>query len=170
VYPPVSVVAMGFRHDDVNHPLDGFGMLVPEVEDTYHILGTIFTSTIFPDRAPDDHVLLTTFVGGARHPELGRAPDDQQRQIILADLAALLDVSEAPTFVRHIRWPRAIPQYTTGYGAVKELITRLEARHPQLFLAGNYRGGISVGDAMDSGHAAAEQCLRQLTPEPVTTG
>ena len=170
MYPPVSVVAMGFRRDDVKYLLDGFGMLVPEVEDTYHILGTIFTSTIFPDRVPDDHVLLTTFVGGTRHPALGRAPDDRQRRIILADLAALLDVSEAPTFVRHIRWPRAIPQYTTGYGAVKDLITRLEARHPQLFLAGNYRSGIAVGDAMNSGHAAAVRCMRQLAPASVATG
>ena len=169
-YPPVTVVAMGFRRDDIGHPLDGFGMLVPEVEDSYHILGAIFTSTIFPDRAPDNHALLTTFVGGVRRPELGRAPDDQQRRIILADLAALLDVHEVPTFVRHIRWPRAIPQYTTGYGAVKDRITRLEAQHPQLFLAGNYRDGISVGDAMDSGHSAAEQCLRQLTPESVAAG
>lgn len=164
-YPPVSVVAMGFRRVAVEHPLDGFGMLVPAVEDVYHILGTIFTSTIFPDRAPDDHVLLTTFVGGARHPELGRAPDDQQRQIIIADLAALLNVRGNPSFVRHVRWPRAIPQYTTGYGAVKDLVDRLEARNPRLFLAGNYRNGISVGDTMDSGHRAAEQCLRALAPE-----
>ncbi len=166
-YPPVSVVAMGFRCDEVHHPLDGFGMLVPEAEDAFHILGTIFTSTIFPDRSPDDHVLLTTFVGGMRHPELGRAPDDQQRRIILADLADLLNVRASPSFVRHVRWPRAIPQYTTGYDAVKNLVDRLEAQHPGLFLAGNYRQGIAVGDAMDSGHSAAEQCLRHLTSEPV---
>jgi oxygen-dependent protoporphyrinogen oxidase len=167
MHPPVSVVAMGFRRDEVHHPLDGFGMLVPEVEDVFHILGTIFTSTIFPDRSPDDHVLLTSFIGGVRHPELGRASDDRQQRIILADLADLLNVQASPSFVRHVRWPRAIPQYTTGYDAIKNLVDRLEVQHPGLFLAGNYRQGIAVGDAMDSGHSAAEQCLRHLTSEPV---
>jgi len=167
-HPPVSVVAMGFRRADVSHPLDGFGMLVPEVEDDYQILGTIFSSALFPDRAPDGHVLLTTFIGGARHPALGRAPDDQQQAVIERDLRALLGTTGRPTFVQHVRWPHAIPQYDLGYGRVKHRIDQLEARHARLYLAGNYRDGISVGDAMDSGQAAAQRCLRAITPEAVS--
>lgn len=169
MYPPVSVIAMGYRRADVGHPLDGFGMLVPEVEDRYQILGTIFSSALFPDRAPDGHVLLTTFVGGARHPVLGRAPDDQQQAIVERDLKALLDIDGRPTFVRPVRWPHAIPQYTLGYGSVKRQIDQLEARHSALFLAGNYRDGISVGDAMHSGQDAAQRCMRTITPEAVST-
>lgn len=165
-YPPVSVVAMGFRQSDVGHPLDGFGMLVPAVETRYKILGTIFSSALFPDRAPDGYVLLTTFVGGARHPDLGRAPTARQRAIVEADLTALLDIRDNPTFVRHARWPRAIPQYTLGYQAVKDHLDRLEAAHPRFFLAGNYRTGIAIGDAMDSGHAAAQRCLQTLEAMP----
>jgi oxygen-dependent protoporphyrinogen oxidase len=167
-YPPVSVVAMGFRRADVSHPLDGFGMLVPEVEDDYQILGTIFSSTLFPDRAPDGHVLLTTFVGGARHPALGHASPDRQQAVIERDLEALLDTTGRPTFVQHARWPHAIPQYNLGYGRVKRQIDQLEARHARLYLAGNYRDGISVGDAMRSGQAAAQRCLRAITPEAVS--
>ncbi|NBB74034.1 MAG: protoporphyrinogen oxidase [Bacteroidetes bacterium] len=164
-YPPVNVVAMGFRRADVDHPLDGFGMLVPEVEDDYQILGTIFSSTLFPDRAPDDHVLLTTFVGGARHPELGRAPKDRQQAVVKADLNALLGTRGAPSFVHYAAWPRAIPQYNLGYGAVKRCIDRLESTHPRLFLAGNYRDGVSVGSALDSGAHAAQHCVAALAPE-----
>jgi oxygen-dependent protoporphyrinogen oxidase len=168
-YPPVSVVAMGYRRADVSHLLDGFGMLVPEVEDDYRILGTIFSSTLFPDRAPDEHVLLTTFVGGARHPALGQAPLDQQQAIVERDLKGLLGITGRPTIIQHARWPHAIPQYDLGYGAVKHQLDQLEAHHARLYLAGNYRNGISVGDAMNSGHAAAQRCLRAVAPETVST-
>src|SRR5215207_4038532 len=68
VHPPVAVVALGFPKEQVTHPLDGFGFLVPEVE-RRRILGVIFSSSIFPDRAPPDHVMLTAFAGGARDPD-----------------------------------------------------------------------------------------------------
>lgn len=166
-YPPVNVVSMGFRRADVKHPLDGFGMLVPEVEKEYQILGTIFSSTLFPGRAPADHVLLTTFVGGARHPELGRASTDRQQAVVRADLNALLGTQGEPSFVRHVAWPRAIPQYHLGYGAVKRCIDRIESTHDRLFFAGNYREGIAVGSAMDSGDHAAQQARKALSPEKV---
>lgn len=161
-YPPVSVVALGLRRNDVAHPLDGFGMLVPEVERDYRILGTIFSSTLFPDRAPKDHVLLTTFLGGDRDSDLGRASFEEQRATVLSDLRALLGVRGEPTFIRRVAWPRAIPQYTLGYGRVKALIDRLERAHPGLFLAGNYRDGISIGDAMASGDRAAQHLAEAL--------
>ena len=163
-YPPVSVVAMGFDRADVHHPLDGFGMLVPEVETPYRILGTIFTSALFPDRAPGDKVLLSTFVGGARNPDLGNAEPDRLVLLIQEDLADLLGVHGEPTFVRHVPWRSAIPQYTVGYAHVKATLDTLENRHPQLAMAGNYRKGVSVGDTMDSADRAAQRILRALEP------
>ncbi|MFO8098546.1 MAG: protoporphyrinogen oxidase [Salinibacter sp.] len=154
-YPPVRVVALGYRREAVNHPLDGFGMLVPPVEDDFDILGTLFSSTLFPNRAPDGHVLLTTFVGGARDPALGRAPEPHVQQLVERDLGRLLGISGDPAFQRHIYWPDAIPQYELGYGAVKETLTALEEAHSGLFFAGNYRQGVSVGDAVASGANAA---------------
>lgn len=161
-YPPVSVMALGFDRGDVSHPLDGFGMLVPKVEDAFSILGTLFSSTLFPGRAPKDKVLLTTFVGGSRQPELGRAETSELRSTVLQDLRELLGVTGQPSFVRHIQWPRAIPQYTRDHGSIQSLIKRLETRHPGLFLAGNYRTGISVGDAMQSGVDAAREALHAI--------
>ncbi len=70
-HPPVATVFTGFRREDVTHPLDGFGLLAPQVEHR-RILGTLFSSSLFPQRAPAGHVALTTFVGGSRQPALGR--------------------------------------------------------------------------------------------------
>ncbi|WP_022834424.1 protoporphyrinogen oxidase [Salisaeta longa] len=156
-YPPVRVVALGFRRADVAHPLDGFGMLVPSAEDQFQILGTLVSSTLFPGRAPAGHVLLTTFVGGMRHPTLGAASDAAVRKVVLNDLQALLGVQGAPVFERFIAWPRAIPQYTLNHGAAVRTLEQLEDVHPGLFFAGNYRDGISVGDAMASGEDAARR-------------
>jgi oxygen-dependent protoporphyrinogen oxidase len=162
-YPPVAVVALGYDRAAVEHPLDGFGMLVPPVEDQFDILGTIFSSTLFPGRAPDGHVLLTTFVGGARTPSLAERTPSALRDVVERDLNRLLGVTGDPGFAQHVHWPRAIPQYTLGYGTVKETLDTLEAEHDGLYFAGNYRSGVSVGDAVASGAAAASRALDALT-------
>jgi oxygen-dependent protoporphyrinogen oxidase len=161
-YPPVQVVALGYPESAIAHPLDGFGMLVPPVEDNYDILGTLFSSTLFPGRAPEGHVLLTTFVGGARNPELGSRDAKAIQPIVERDLDRLLSVDGEPTFARHVHWPRAIPQYTVGYGTVKDTLSALEEEHPSLYFAGNYRQGVAVGDAMASGADAANRCATSL--------
>ncbi|MEX1044612.1 MAG: protoporphyrinogen oxidase [Chthoniobacterales bacterium] len=156
VYPSVTVVALGFRRADVTHPLDGFGMLVPAAEQR-RILGTIFSSSLFPGRAPEDHVLLTTFVGGARQPRLAELGDDALEQDVCSDLRELLGVRGTPVFRRIVRWPRAIPQYHTGYGKHLEAMEKLEFAWPGLHLAGNYRGGIAAGQCIQNGLRLAEK-------------
>lgn len=163
-YPPVRVVALGYRRADVRHPLDGFGLLVPAVETDFDILGCLFSSTLFPGRAPEDHVLLTTFVGGARHPDLARAAEADAQAVVERDLGRLLGIDARPAFARHVFWERAIPQYEVGYGRVKALIERLETSYPGFFMAGNFRQGISVADALASGDDAAQRVLALRAP------
>ncbi len=158
-HPPVSLLALGFRRAAVRHPLDGFGLLVPAVEKDFRILGVLFSSTLFPDRAPSGYVLLTVFVGGARHPELALASDDELAATVLDDLTRLLGIQDVPVFSKRILWEKAIPQYHLGYDRVTTLLDRLEERHAGLFFAGNYRSGISVGDAAASGEDAARRIL-----------
>jgi oxygen-dependent protoporphyrinogen oxidase len=160
-YPPVSVLALGFEREDVHHPLDGFGMLVPAVEEDFQILGTIFSSTLFPDRAPEGRVLLTTFAGGARQPDLGTADTATLQSVVTDDLDALLGLQGEPTFIRHVQWARAIPQYSLDHNQVTATLEEIEAEHPCLHFAGNYRTGVSVGDAMASGADAAERVLNR---------
>jgi len=161
-YPPLSVLALGYPQDAIDHPLDGFGMLVPPVEDDLNILGTIFSSTLFPGRAPDDHVLLTTFVGGARAPDRATLDASALHSVVESDLDRLLGVEGGPVFRRHIHWSNAIPQYTVGYGQIKETLAELERTHSRLAFAGNYRQGVSVGDALESGVDAAQRLRRRL--------
>jgi oxygen-dependent protoporphyrinogen oxidase len=155
-YPPVSIVALGFRRADVGHLLDGFGMLVPAAEKR-QILGTIFSSSLFPGRAPEGHVLLTSFVGGARQPGLAALPDDELVRLTCDDLKALLGAKGAAVFRRIIRWPRAIPQYNRGYGEILSALEKLEAAHPGLHFVGNYRGGIAAGQCIRNGLRLAEE-------------
>jgi len=159
VYAPVSIVALGYEANNVAHPLDGFGVLVPEREEGFHILGALFSSTLFPDRAPEGCVLLTTFLGGQRHPHLVRLSDEHLIQTAQQNLGKLLGIRGEPEFTNIVRWERAIPQYRKGYGAVKQTIERLEQEHRGLYLAGNFRNGISVSDTTATAIDVAQRII-----------
>ena len=154
IYPPVASVVLGFRREQVPHPLDGFGMLIPQVEG-FAILGTLFSSSVFPNRAPAGHVILTTYIGGSRAPDLALRPADELIEMTLADLGVLLGVTGRPTFEHVAVYRKAIPQYEVGYGRFKDLMAEIEARVPGIFFAGHYRNGISLGDSIVSGDDAA---------------
>jgi oxygen-dependent protoporphyrinogen oxidase len=149
-HPPIASVVLSFRREDVAHPLDGFGMLIPKIEG-FKILGTIFSSSLFPNRAPAGHVLLTSYIGGERQPELAPLPPDELVKLVCDDLRVLLGVRGQPVFTHHHFWLRAIPQYNVGYGKFKDLMNDIEAKAGGLFFAGHYRDGISVGDSIVSG-------------------
>ena len=158
VHPPVAVVGLGFRRDQLSHPLDGFGLLTPEVE-RKRILGVVFSSTLFPDRAPDGHVLVTAFVGGTRDPDLVQADPQTLTARVLDDVRNLLGSKGEPTFRAVQIWPKAIPQYVLGYGRFKEIADEVERRNPGLVLAGTYRDGVSLGDAI----ASAERAVARIS-------
>lgn len=151
-HPPVCSVALGFRSEQVRHPLDGFGALVPEKE-AQTVLGVQFNSSMFEGRAPEHHCLLTAYVGGMRRPGLAERSDTELIRLVTEDLDRLLGVIGQPVFTCIHRWPRAIPQYQVGHGAYLTLMQQMEERTPGFFLAGNYRTGISVGDCV---HGAIE--------------
>jgi oxygen-dependent protoporphyrinogen oxidase len=154
-YPSVAVVALGFRREDLTHPLDGFGFLVPEVE-RRHVLGVIFSSALFPNRAPEGHVLLTAFVGGVRNPDLANADVPTITARVLDDLHLLLGAKGEPTFKAFHLWSNAIPQYDLTYSRFKEIMDEAERRNPGLALAGSYREGVAVGEVIAGAeHAAA---------------
>ena len=155
-YPPVASLVLGFRREDVTHPLDGFGMLIPAAE-RFSILGALFSSSLFPNRAPAGHVLLTCYMGGARAPELALLGAEQQFELALNDLGRILGIRGAPTFKHAFVYPKAIPQYEVGYGKFKQLMNDTEVKAPGIFFAGHYRDGISLGDSMVSGDNAAER-------------
>jgi protoporphyrinogen/coproporphyrinogen III oxidase len=155
-YPPVAEVYLGYRRGQCERVLDGFGYLIPAVE-RRKILGTIWSSVLFPGRAPEGHIALTTFVGGSRQPELLTLSDDELLKTVRSELDSIMSVRGEPAYARVIRWDRAIPQYNLGHQKIMAMVDSLEAAHPGFVVCSNYRGGIAVGDCVKNGKAAAER-------------
>ena len=144
--PPVTSLVLGFKKEDITHPLDGFGMLIKQSENS-RLLGVLFSSSMFDGRAPEGHVTLTCMMGGTIHPEYSENSDE----IVLAELDRLLGVNGKPTFRHKTIWPKAIPQYGLDYQNALDAMDKVEKNNPGLHFAGNYRGGISVGDCIVNG-------------------
>ena len=166
-YPPVASVVLGFRREDVAHACNGFGMLIPKVEG-FKILGTIFSSSLFPNRAPAGHLTLTSYVGGERFPELASLSADKLFALTCEDLRVLLGVKGKPTFQHCVFYPRAIPQYNVGYGRFRSLMVEIEGKAPGLFLAGHYRDGISLSDTIVSACNVADRAGEFLGSTPAS--
>jgi len=154
-YPPVASVVLGFRREDVAHDCCGFGMLIPRIAG-FKSLGTIFSSALFPNRAPAGHHTLTTYVGGERYPELASLSQDKLVEVVCEDLRVLLGLRGTPTFQHVVVYPKAIPQYNVGYGKYKDLMAKIESQSPGFFLAGHYRDGVSLSDSIVSGINVAD--------------
>lgn len=157
-YPPVAEVITGFTPAAGMHPLDGFGFLIPKVENR-RILGTIFTSTIFRKRAAEGRVHLTTFIGGMRQPEEALRTDAEIARTVLDEQRALLGTPAEPDFIHVTSWKHAIPQYVPGHLARMHGVDDAEAAHAGLYYCANYRGGISVGDCVKSAHAVVDRII-----------
>ena len=135
--------------------------VVPEVEKR-KILGSIWSSTIFPDRAPEGYASFTSFVGGTRQPDNALLPDEQLKEMVVSELKSLVGITGEPAFTKIKKWQKAIPQYKVGYKKVQAIFEKLEAQYPGLHFAGNYRRGISVGDSVLSAHETVERILGNI--------
>ena len=145
---PLSLVFLGFDQNDVRHPLDGFGFLVPEVE-RMDILGTLFSSTLFPGRAPSGKVLLTTFVGGERNPELALAEDSVLCRKVTDCLSSLLGIGRQPEFEHVKTWKEAIPLPDLNYDKRKKAAETLRRKNPGLSFTGSHVTGPPLPNCLD---------------------
>lgn len=146
-YPPVKMLYLGFQKASVGRPLDGFGFLIPEKENKM-FLGAIWSSTIFPFRARHDLAAFTLFIGGARSPELLNNENEKLVNSVIEAFKKIMSIAGDPIFIKEMLWPKAIPQYTLGYIENEKYFQKFEMNNPGIFLSGNYRGGISVGDCI----------------------
>jgi oxygen-dependent protoporphyrinogen oxidase len=157
-YPAVASVFVGYRREAVEHPLDGFGALVPAAENR-SIMGVIFSSSLFPGRAPDGHVALTALAGGALNPLVTRQAPGELTRLVCEDLGALLGARGKPAFVRHTLWPHGIPQYNLGFERHVAAMDACERSYPGLLIGGSVRDGISVPECLASGVSLAKRAL-----------
>ena len=151
-----AVVINGFRREDISHPLDGFGFVVPAREKRT-ILACSFSSVKFAGRAPAGKVLLRTFVGGACQPEMLEKSDEEIQLSVQKELQDLIGVKGKPIFEQVIRWNRAMPQYHLGHLQRVDEIEQLVVRHSGLELAGNGLHGVGIPQCIHSGESAAER-------------
>lgn len=173
-YPPLAVIHLGYRREDIAHPLDGLGILCPTHE-TCQAMGTLWMSTIFPSHAPDGKVLITAFVGGACNADLALHDEAHLVDLICHEQQVLIGARGEPVLVRVERWPRSIPQYDAGYIRRMGACNRLEARWPGLYLLSNYRKGFSVEDCWKKARKLSESLVldrkvRMEIYETVTDG
>jgi oxygen-dependent protoporphyrinogen oxidase len=159
-YAPIVVVATGHRRADVVHSLDGFGFLVPRNQGL-RILGSIWTSSIFADRAPAGHVQFRTMLGGAGDAAALQLTDDQLWETIRRDLDPLLGLNADPVFRRIYRWERGIPQYTLGHRERRARIENLASRHPGLHFVSNAFYGVSLNECVKLAKTVADEVVQE---------
>jgi oxygen-dependent protoporphyrinogen oxidase len=160
-YASSAIVQVGYRRDQISHPLDGFGAVVPAVEDR-PILAISFLSVKFPSRAPSGTVLMRVFVGGATQPSLFEMDDDEMGRMVLGQIEELLGARGEPILMEVARHPRGMPQYALGHLDRVASIRQSQKRHPGLFLAGNAFEGVGIPDCVRSGREAADSALALL--------
>jgi len=161
-YAPMAVVALGYNRNDIEHPLNGFGMLSPPCE-PHKFLGSLWTSSFFDGRAPDDKVLLTNFIGGKRHPELTDLEPNDLAELAHSSLKKLLGIRGKPILEEVYTRKRAIPQYTIGYFEKMKAMEDFESKYPGLYITGAFRGGVSVEDCVTNGKASAIKIAEQMS-------
>jgi oxygen-dependent protoporphyrinogen oxidase len=161
-YASTATVAFGFRRDQVSHPMNGTGFVVPRVEHSALLAGTWVTSK-WPGRAPEGHVLMRAFLGGGRDPHRLERSDDELVADALDGLRELLGITGAPLVSQLTRWTRQSPQYEVGHLQRLEKIDQRLAAIPGLFLAGSGFRAIGIPDCITDGRetaALAAACVR----------
>ncbi|MGB7754225.1 MAG: protoporphyrinogen oxidase [Candidatus Acidiferrales bacterium] len=160
-YAPVAVVASTYYRQQVGDPLEGFGFLVPRGEKV-RTLGTVWNSSLFPGRAHEGSVTITSFIGGATDPEIMNLHEENIAAIVAEENARILGITGPPVEVAVWKYPRALPQYNLGHGHIVETIRDAERASPGLFFAGNYLEGPAVGKCVENGFQTAEAVSKYL--------
>jgi oxygen-dependent protoporphyrinogen oxidase len=158
-YVSTGTLSLAYRQEEIEHPLDGFGFVIPKSEGR-RINACTWTSIKFAHRAPEGHVLLRVFFGGSRRPEMMELPDDALRRVVQEELREIMGITAQPVLTRIYRWHRANPQYDVGH---LDRVARLEALCPPgLHLTGSAYRGVGIPDCVRQGQEAARAVMREL--------
>jgi len=159
------VLNLGFRTEDIGHPLRGFGFLAPQNEPEFPLLGVLWADSIFPHHAPPGHRLLRVFIGGSRDPEAPSRSDDELLRTSLDGARDLLDLRGEPMFVNICRYQDAIPQNQLGHTDRIARLREAVGKRPGLTLIGNYLEGVSLNDCI---RVATEAARRLIAETPAS--
>ena len=158
-YASTATINFGYKRSSIAHPLNGFGFVVPFIEKR-SLIACTFSSVKFAGRAPDEHVLLRAFAGGALQPEIFALDEREMSRRVEVDLRELLGISEPPLFTEVEKWEQSMPQYEVGHLERVQEIESLVNQLPGLTLAGNAYRGAGIPDCIRSGEVAAEAMVK----------
>ena len=147
----------------IKQSLDGFGFLIPKREDR-SILGTLWDSSIFPNRAPEGYVLLRSMLGGARAAALALQDNDRLARTVMHELETIMDIKAQPDFVKIYIHEKGIPQYVSGHGKRLETIDTIVNSHKGFYITGNSYRGIGVNDCIENSYKLAERIFNEQKP------
>ena len=158
-YPYLVVIATAFHKDNVRHDLNGFGYLIPTKEGR-RILGSLWDSSIFPDRSPKDSILIRSMLGGAKTGgDIAQMGDLEIKELVLNELSDIIGLKGEPDLVKIYRHERAMPQYNIGHLVILERLNALVSKYNGLYLHGNAYKGIGVNDCIENSYNLAERIL-----------
>jgi len=158
-YVSTGTVSLAFRRDEIGHPLNGFGLVIPRSEKR-RVNAITWSSTKFNNRAPDGFVLLRVFFGGSRAPEMMSVADGELLATVSAELESLMGVTAEPLFHRIFRWRQSNPQYDVGH---LDRVARIEAALPPgLWVTGSPYRGVGVPDCVHQAQQTAVKIIRYL--------
>lgn len=165
-YAPICVVCSAYERSKVANRLDGFGFMVPRREGLNTIC-TFWNSSLFGGRAPEGTVLITSFAAGEATGKLGAGADEDRARTVEAENARILGISSAP--LTRVVWsdPCALPQYNVGHVRRVAETYRILPELPNLYLAGNFLQGRSIGDCVDLAYRVAEDLHSQFERQDI---
>ena len=160
-YVSTATISLAYKKDSILHPMNGFGFLVPRVENR-RIMGASWVSRKFSYRTPDDSILIRCFIGGSRNEELVSLDDKDMLKMIKEELKDVMGISAEPILTRIYRWEKAMPQYIIGHD---ERVSRIEEsilKYPDMFVTGSaYRGG-GISECIKNAQLTAESVLNHI--------
>ena len=157
-YPPLAVCCFGYPRDKIKHDLNGFGFLVPSRE-RRKILGNLWDVSIFPNRAPEGHVLLRTMIGGARAADYAVEDQEKLADMVQGELSDIMGIDTTPEFVKSYRHEKSIPQYSVGHAKRLDAIDQQLQKYPNLILTGNAYKGVALNDCVSNAYKIAEATI-----------
>lgn len=158
-YASLAVVSLGYQKTSVANSLDGFGFLVPRSAGL-RILGSVWNTSLFPERAPKDHALLTCFIGGVTDPAAASFSNEELVAIAHRELTPLLGLRQEPVFSSVYCYKQAIPQYNLGHSTRVDALENRNFVSANLWFAGNYLHGPSVGACVDQALKVAQEAAK----------
>ena len=161
-YVSTATVSIAYKKEGFPHSLDGFGFVVPKTEGK-RILACTWTSSKFPERVPEEYVMLRCFVGGAMREELAELDEDSIGTMVREELLDIMGIDCEPVFLKIFRYKKSNVQYQVGHAALIESVRKELQSFPGLVVTGSAYTGIGIPDCIRDGVSAAKEVIEFLT-------